>query len=281
MSSGSTSATCAPISGVPPTLNLIFRSGSVMTAHSVASLPVPAVVGTATSGGMRLVIGVPPYSYSRIEPPCATSTPAAFAVSIELPPPSATSPSQPDSRYAALARPTSSMSGFGRTSSKTTAPPRCASVALASPAETTPGSVTSRGRVTPRPATSSPTCAIAPAPWTMRVGTSTARTAATSTLTGRRAYRNVSAAKSALGDLELAADVEACTLLEHVRGHRAPALGLDLGQPEGLTRLGRVPDRDPDDLVAVARVALVRAQHPLGELRRPPRARELVPRAGL
>ena len=53
MSSGSISATCAPISGVPPTLNLILRSWSVITAQSVTSLPVPAVVGIATSGGMR------------------------------------------------------------------------------------------------------------------------------------------------------------------------------------------------------------------------------------
>ena len=57
ISSGSTSATCAPISGVPPTLNLIFRSWSVITAQSVTSLPVPAVVGTATSGGIRRSIG--------------------------------------------------------------------------------------------------------------------------------------------------------------------------------------------------------------------------------
>jgi hypothetical protein len=34
----------------------------VITAQSVTSLPVPDVVGTAISGGMRLVIGVPPYS---------------------------------------------------------------------------------------------------------------------------------------------------------------------------------------------------------------------------
>ena len=62
MSSGSMSATCAPISGVPPTLNLILRSRSVITAHSVTSLPVPAVVGIATSGGMRSLIGAWPHS---------------------------------------------------------------------------------------------------------------------------------------------------------------------------------------------------------------------------
>ena len=35
------SATCAPIRAVPPTLNFILRSWSVMTAQSVTSLPVP------------------------------------------------------------------------------------------------------------------------------------------------------------------------------------------------------------------------------------------------
>ena len=56
------SATCAPIRAVPPTLNFILRSRSVITAQSVTSLPVPAVVGTVTSGGMRREIGVLPYS---------------------------------------------------------------------------------------------------------------------------------------------------------------------------------------------------------------------------
>ena len=34
-----------------------LRAGSVITAHSVTSLPVPAVVGTHTSGGIRTLIG--------------------------------------------------------------------------------------------------------------------------------------------------------------------------------------------------------------------------------
>ena len=50
------------MSGVPPTLNLSLRSWSVMTAQSVTSLPVPAVVGIATSGGMRAVSGSRPHS---------------------------------------------------------------------------------------------------------------------------------------------------------------------------------------------------------------------------
>ena len=62
VSSGSINATCAEISGVPPTLNLIRRSWSVITDQSVTSLPVPDVVGIAISGGMRFVIGFFPYS---------------------------------------------------------------------------------------------------------------------------------------------------------------------------------------------------------------------------
>ncbi len=62
MSSGSMTAACAAMSGVPPTLNLTSRSGSVITAQSVTSLPVPAVVGTVTSGGMRHSMGSCPHS---------------------------------------------------------------------------------------------------------------------------------------------------------------------------------------------------------------------------
>ena len=54
VSSGSMTATQDAMLGVPPTLNLIFRLGSVITAQRVTSLPVPAVVGTAINGGIRL-----------------------------------------------------------------------------------------------------------------------------------------------------------------------------------------------------------------------------------
>src|SRR6266498_4729790 len=40
-----------PMFGVPPTLNLIFRSGSVITAHSVTSLPIGR--SSSTSGARR------------------------------------------------------------------------------------------------------------------------------------------------------------------------------------------------------------------------------------
>src|SRR5439155_14293478 len=164
--------------------------------------------------------------------------------------------------------PTSSISGFGLTSSKRTAFSRCASAASARPAATTPLSVTSSARVTPNAATRSPTRAIAPPPWTSRVGTSTVRTVSTSTLTGRRAYRNAAATidrSSTVGDLQLATGVEAGTLFDHERRHRSSSFRLDLGQAKTLARLRRVPDGDADHLVAVGGVALVRAQHAFGE----------------
>ena len=75
------------------------------------------------------------------------------------------------------------MSGLGRTSAKTTtSSPSCSSARAARPAATTPGSVTSSGRVTPSPATSSPSRASAPGPCTSRVGVSMVRTRSTSTL---------------------------------------------------------------------------------------------------
>src|SRR3989441_12121435 len=94
LSCGSMSATQDAIFGVPPTLNLIFRSGSVITAQSVTSLPVPAVVGTATSGGMREGVGSFPPSHLAMLPPRAGTTPLPFAEAIQLPPPIALSPSQ-------------------------------------------------------------------------------------------------------------------------------------------------------------------------------------------
>ena len=93
LNDGSTRATQEAMFGVPPTLNFTLRSGSVITAQRVTSLPVPAVVGTATSGGMREWIGSLPHSYCPMLPPCTTTTPIPLAASIELPPPIATRPS--------------------------------------------------------------------------------------------------------------------------------------------------------------------------------------------
>src|ERR1700693_274209 len=79
VSSGSISATHDAMSGVPPTLNLILRLGSVMTAHSVTSLPVPAVVGTAIIGGMRERIGLCTHpEAAKVPPGPAHGAPTAY-----------------------------------------------------------------------------------------------------------------------------------------------------------------------------------------------------------
>src|SRR5690242_16837410 len=174
VSSGSMSATHAAMSGVPPTLNLILRLGSVMTAHSVTSLPVPAVVGTAIIGGMRERIGLWPHSYSTMLPSSTATTPMPFAVSIEMPPPIATRPSQPCALYSAAPASTSSTPGLARTLSNTTGSTselRSASSATSSnPAALTPASVTSSGRRMPSRLASRPSSWTAPRRWTRRVG---------------------------------------------------------------------------------------------------------------
>src|SRR2546423_8728155 len=84
LSAGSTSATHDAMLGVPPTLNFTFRSGSVITAQSVTSLPVPAVVGTATSGGVRGgVRGFPPFLFPVLAA-WATATPIPLPAAIQL-----------------------------------------------------------------------------------------------------------------------------------------------------------------------------------------------------
>src|SRR4051795_4468310 len=82
-------------------------------------------------------------------------------------------------------------------------------------------------------------------------------------------------------DLELAPEVEAGDLLEHVRSHRPPPLRLHLRQPVPVARLHGVPDRDSHHLVPVGRDELVRPEHSLGELARPPGAAELLSGARL
>src|SRR3989449_11597546 len=92
LSAGSTRATQDAMLGVPPTLNFTFRSGSVITAQRVTSLPVPAVVGTATSGGGRAGgRGLSPF-FSAVVAPRTTTTPTLFAGAVEPPPPPAAPP---------------------------------------------------------------------------------------------------------------------------------------------------------------------------------------------
>src|SRR6266545_6288255 len=85
--------------------------------------------------------------------------------------------------------------------------------------------------------------------------------------------------RSVSGDFQFASDVESGAFLDHERCHRLAPFRFDLGKPIAFARLGRVPDRDPDDLISVGGVTLVGAEHPFRELRRPPRATEFVARA--
>src|SRR6266542_5018513 len=93
---------------------------------------------------------------------------------MELPPPIATSPSQPPRRNAASPSAASRSVGFGWTSSKRAARMPAASRTpyrrAASPARTTPASVTTSGRVTPSRPRWAGSRASAPGPRTMRVG---------------------------------------------------------------------------------------------------------------
>ena len=164
VSSGSTSATVAAIRGLP-TLNLNDRAASVMTDQKVTSLPVPAVVGMVIKGGIAFCT-IPRPSYSRISPPFVTITPIALAVSIGLPPPRATMASQPSESASFAPLLTDVFRGLGTTSSKTTVPMFASasepSTGSSRPAATTPGSVTTKTRVPPRPFTASPTCVAGP-----------------------------------------------------------------------------------------------------------------------
>src|SRR2546421_7362142 len=95
LSAGSTSATHDAMLGVPPTLNFTFRSGSVITAQSVTSLPVPAVGGTATSGGMRGGGGAFPPFLRAVLSPLRTPTPVPLPASVDAPPPIPPTPAHP------------------------------------------------------------------------------------------------------------------------------------------------------------------------------------------
>ncbi len=147
---------------------------SQMVAHGVTSLPVPAVVGTAISVFARA--GTKPLPAARAatsssKRPLAVPTISAFAVSIALPPPSATITSTPSalrqkSSYRAFR---SATSGLGRTSSITQASWSFSSCSTRAtrPSARASGKVTSAAR---RPASSFGRDDRAPAPYTLRTG---------------------------------------------------------------------------------------------------------------
>ena len=99
--------------------NLMSFSSSVMTLAAETSLPEPAVVGTAINGrdGFSTVL-LPPKRYSLTEPSLVMSMHMALAVSITLPPPTATHTSQPLSFSTCAAASQTSIGGSGCVSVK-------------------------------------------------------------------------------------------------------------------------------------------------------------------
>src|SRR5437867_10320944 len=87
--------------------------------------------------------------------------------------------------------------------------------------------------------------------------------------------------RSALGNFQLAPDVSAGAFRDHEGRHRLAPFRVDLREAKALARLGRVPDRDPDDLIPIRGVAFVGAKHPLWEISRSPGPTELLARARL
>ncbi len=124
----------------------------VMTATGVTSDPVPAVVGTRMSGSLEPSTWSTPYIDARDCVP-ANSTATTLATSIELPPPTATTPSTLCSRPSAAASATTESAGSAVTASKRTAPSAeedsASKMGAINPAATNPGSVTSSTRFMP------------------------------------------------------------------------------------------------------------------------------------
>ena len=92
---------------------LCLISGFVITAVTVTSLPVPAVVGIATRGGSFFQTLSKPFICSRVFFGYAIHAPVAFAQSIEEPPPKAIIPWQLFSIYNCFASFTFFTVGFG------------------------------------------------------------------------------------------------------------------------------------------------------------------------
>ena len=150
-----------------------LRAVSVMTADGLTSLPVPAVVGRASTGSGSLR-RAPKSSQSRGCPPLVRSRAMHLAVSIADPPPTAAKPSALTSVARSAPARQSVSRGFGSTCWKTTtsspAAMRFSRTGPVSPADCTPGSVTSSTRCMPRPAARAPAWPATPRPKNTRVG---------------------------------------------------------------------------------------------------------------
>mmetsp|Transcript_72304 Transcript_72304/g.172674 ORF Transcript_72304/g.172674 Transcript_72304/m.172674 type:complete len:216 (+) Transcript_72304:1029-1676(+) len=151
-------ATCGTRPG-SASMIFFFASGRLMTAATVVSEPVPAVVGIATMGGSlrpvtpyQVTWSMPSMS-SRSLSGLAMSAPIALAQSMGEPPPREMRLSQPDSLKSFVPSRTSCLDGFGCTWSKTVYRIPAASSpsvqSFAHPRRTRSASVTSKGLLTP------------------------------------------------------------------------------------------------------------------------------------
>ena len=151
---------------------LVWVASSVITPARPTSLPVPAVVGTATIG--RMPAGSARFHQSptsskshkgRVWPAMKAT---ALPVSSPLPPPTATTPSWPPARNTASPASTFEPVGFGRSSENRPglrpASRRRSSTRWITGSRASPGSVTTSGWRMPASAQARPSFATVPAP---------------------------------------------------------------------------------------------------------------------
>ncbi len=149
-----------------------------MTPARPTSDPVPAVVGTATTGaipaGSARVHQSPTSSKSHIGRVWPFMKATTLPQSSAEPPPKATTPSWPPARITSIPAATLASVGFGWTSWNTAAasPARfsASSARSAIGSGATPGSVTNSGLAIPAASHAAPSSAIRPAPKRIAVG---------------------------------------------------------------------------------------------------------------
>ena len=177
MSSGSQITCTGSILGWKITF-LVWVARLVMTPARPTSEPVPAVVGTATTGAMPAgsarVHQSPTSSKSHMALVWPRMKAMTLPASSAEPPPKATTPSWPPARSAASPAATLASVGLGFTSEKTATSSPAARIAWsalrAMGSGATPGSVTMSGREMPAARQASPSSAIRPAPKRIAVG---------------------------------------------------------------------------------------------------------------